>query len=92
MTQPCAADLPAESNQVTTDSFLAPGYSGPLFLVLIAIMLMLFHGSVGNIVGRLDTGGGYSHGWLILGLIGWMLWEQRSTVFSGGVRQTLTND
>ena len=82
MTQPCAADLLAESNQVTTDSFLAPGYSGPLFLGLIAIMLMLFHGTVGHIVGRWDTDGGYSHGWLILGLIGWMLWEQRSTVFS----------
>ena len=45
-------------------------------------MLMLFHGTVGHIVGRWDTDGGYSHGWLILGLIGWMLWEQRSTVFS----------
>jgi hypothetical protein len=58
VTQPCAADLPAERNQVTTDSFLAPGYSAPLFLDLIAIMLMLFHGSVGHIVGRWDTDGG----------------------------------
>jgi hypothetical protein len=43
-------DLPAQSNQVTTDSFLAPGYSGPLFLGLIAIRLMLFHDIVGHIL------------------------------------------
>jgi hypothetical protein len=67
---------------VTTDSFLAPGYSGPLFLGLIAIMLMLFHVTVGHIVDRWDAHGGYLHGWLILGLIGWMLWGQRSTVLS----------
>jgi len=59
VTQPCAADLPAESKQVTTDSFLATGYSGPLFLGLIAIVLILFHGGVGHIAVRWDTDGGF---------------------------------
>jgi hypothetical protein len=80
---------------VTTDSFLAPGYSG------LIILGWFFRAAFSrpdraladgfswrrrsysvHTVGRWDTDGGYSHGWLILGLIGWMLWEQRSTVFS----------
>ncbi len=53
-----------------------------LFLGLLAILLLAYHGTVAQIVGRWNSDGGYSHGWLILGLVGWILWERRRRLFS----------
>ncbi len=65
-----------------------PLMAAAVFLALFAILLLTYHGTVVQIVSRWDSDGGYSHGWLILGLVGWILWEQRRRLFAvvAGVR------
>jgi hypothetical protein len=71
VTQACAADSVSAGIKKSSDYRQFPcawlfraSYSTLLFLGLIAIMLMLFHGTVGHIVGRWDIYGSYLHGWL----------------------------
>ena len=46
------------------------------------ILLLLYHGTVLQIVSTWNADGGYSHGWLILGLVVWILFDRRHTLFA----------
>lgn len=60
----------------------APSSAAFLFFGLVAVVLILYWPTVAQIVGRWDSAGGYSHGWLILGLVSWIIWARYRVLFA----------
>lgn len=52
-----------------------------VFFALLGVTLLIYHQTAAEVVERWSPQGGYSHGWLILGIVIWALWQQRKDAF-----------
>lgn len=52
-----------------------------IFFGLLGTTLLIYHQTAAGIAARWSPQGGYSHGWLIIGIVIWALWQQRRDAF-----------